>query len=516
MQNAHGRGALGFESFTRIADAVHDHGIMTLDPAGVIVSWNHGAGHMTGHCAEDIIGQPIALLYPEEARASGRPERELKLALSRGRHEDEGWRVRKDGSLFLASVVTIPLFGDTSEPSGYGCVIRNVSAKRANEEVNRQNEERLRLLLDGARDYAIYMLDPDGHVLSWSKGAELIKGYRAGEVLTKHYGMFFRREDQAEGLPSWQLQRALLHGRTEEEGWRLRKDGSTFWAHVVLTPIYAGDGRHVGFAKVARDMSDRVRLRELTHSLQRMNEFLAVLGHELRNPLAPMKYAVDVLQREGAAGANAGMACEILDRQMAHLTRMLDDLLEAGRLTSGRMTIRPAPIPFGRVVKYAVEAVWSLISARSQTIELDVPEHLWINGDEVRLIQVLQNLLLNAAKFTPERGTIQVCAAVTDERLYVQVSDNGQGMDPATIDRLFLLFAQGKNAAQAPSPGLGIGLALARAIVEMHGGSITATSAGAGKGSVFSFELPGAFFASDREVEEQTTYLGDSPPPLRP
>ena len=513
MQNARGRASLDLQSFVRIVDAIHDHGIITLDPAGVVASWNQGAEHMTGHRAEDVIGQPIALLYPEEARVSGRPEQELKLALSRSRHEEEGWRVRKDGSLFLASVVTTPIFSDTGELWGFGSVVRNVSEKRANEEAHRQSEERLRLLLDGARDYAIYMLDPGGHILSWSKGAELIKGYCAEDVLAKHYSMFFRREDQAEGLPSWQLQRALLHGRTEEEGWRLRKDGSTFWAHVVLTPIYSGDGAHVGFAKVTRDMSDRVRLRELAHSLQRMNEFLAVLGHELRNPLAPMTYAVQVLQTQGAANANASMACEILDRQVAHLSRMLDDLLEAGRLTSGRMTIRPSSIPFGRVVKYAVEAVWPMINARSQTIELDVPEHLWINGDEVRLIQVLQNLLLNAAKFTPEGGAIQVGAAVTDERLYVQVSDNGQGMDPATIDRLFVLFAQGKNAAHSPHAGLGIGLALARAIVEMHGGTIAATSAGAGKGSVFSFELPGAYIEGGQEIKEQTPLIGGAAPP---
>lgn len=515
MQYAHKRGSMGFGSFMRLADAVDGHGIVLLDPAGAIVSWSRGAERTMGHRASDIVGQPVACLYTPEARAGGQADQELRLALSQGRYEAEDWRLRQDGSLFLASVVTTPVFDDAGEHAGFGSVIRNVSDSRASAEAHFQNGERLRLLLDGARDYAIYMLDPDGHILSWSKGAELIKGYSAEEVLARHYRMFFRREDQAEGLPSWQLQRALLHGRTEEEGWRLRKDGSTFWAHIVLTPIHSGDGTHIGFAKVVRDMSDRVRLRELAHSLQRMNEFLAVLGHELRTPLAPMKYALHLLDRHKPADANARMACEVLERQLDHLTHLLDDLLEAGRLTSGRMAIRPQPIPFGRVVQSAVESVWPVVTARSQAVDLDLDDRLWVNGDELRLVQVLQNLLSNAAKFTPEGGSIRLSAAIEGERLRVLVADNGQGMDPATIDRLFQLFAQGKNAAHGDNRGLGIGLALARAIVEMHGGKITAASEGAGKGSVLTVELPGAFLRNGRAADEQKTRPGASARPAR-
>ncbi|KRB96872.1 hypothetical protein ASE11_15840 [Hydrogenophaga sp. Root209] len=358
--------------------------------------------------------------------------------------------------------------------------------------VDLTDSERLRLL-DAVRDYAIYMLDPQGHVQSWNRGAELIKGYSASEVIGKHYSMFFRQSDRAEGLPAWQLQRALLHGRTEEEGWRIRKNGSTFWANIVLTPIHTSEGVLTGFAKVTRDMSERHRLHELEDSLRRTNEFLAMLGHELRNPLAPMRNAVSLMQREPSLNPSLSLARDVLDRQLTHLNRLLGDLLDAGRLTSGKMHAKPERIIFNDIVTQAVEAVWPEMNARSQVLDVDMPEgHICLNADEIRLIQVLQNLLTNAAKFSPDGGAIRLKATVVNDWLRVEVSDNGVGMDPATIDRLFVLFAQGDDVKESRQGGLGIGLALARSIVEMHGGTISGSSAGVGRGSTFTVELPGA------------------------
>ncbi len=358
--------------------------------------------------------------------------------------------------------------------------------------VDLTDSERLRLL-DAVRDYAIYMLDPQGHVQSWNRGAELIKGYSASEVIGKHYSMFFRQNDRVEGLPAWQLQRALLHGRTEEEGWRVRKNGTTFWANIVLTPIHTSEGVLAGFAKVTRDMSERHRLHELEDSLRRTNEFLAMLGHELRNPLAPMRNAVTLMQREPSLSPSLSVARDVLDRQLTHLNRLMGDLLDAGRLTSGKIHTKPERITFNSVVTQAVEAVWPEMNARSQVLDVDMPEgHVCLNADEIRLIQVLQNLLSNAAKFSPDGGTIRLQATVVNDWLRVEVSDNGVGMDPATIDRLFVLFAQGDGVKESRQGGLGIGLALARSIVEMHGGNISGSSAGVGRGSTFTVELPGA------------------------
>jgi PAS domain S-box-containing protein len=410
-------------------------------------------------------------------------------ALSNGGDDEDG-RVRHAGSPWLASQDMAPVVEQAAELDGLGKAIRHPSGRRIAAEANHQSEELLRLLLDGACDCAVHVLDTAGHIVGWSKGAELLTGYHAEEVMAQHYGFLFRREDRAEGFPGWQLQRALVHGRIEEEGWLLGKDGAAFWAHFVLAPIHSGDGAHAGFAKVARDTRDQSRLRELEQSLQRTHEFLATLGHELRTPLAPMRYALFILQRQGDRSASAGSACRVLERQVAYLGRMLDDLLEVGRVSSGRTAIRPERLAFERVVRHAVEAVWPIINDRFQTIETDVADPLWVMGDEVGLIQVLQNLLSNAAKFTHEGGSIRVSAGVVDERLCVQVADNGQGMDPETIDKLFVLFAQGRDVAHVRHPGLGIGLALARAIVEMHGGTIAAFSPGAGQGSVFSFYIP--------------------------
>ena len=481
------------ERFRLLVEAVQDYGIFMLDPSGHVVSWNAGAERIKGYHADEIIGKHFSLFYPDAVRSMRWPDQELKLALAQGRYEEEGWRIRKNGSRFWASVVITPLFDQSGAHTGFGKVTRDLTERRAHEEALLQSEERFRLLIDGVREYAIYMLDPEGRIQSWNKGAELIKGYTAQEVIGKHYSMFFRREDKVEGLPAWQLQRAQLHGKTEEEGWRVRKDGSAFWASIVVSPIVGPGDALLGYAKVTRDMSEQRRLHELEHSLQRMNEFLAMLGHELRNPLAPMRNAVTLMQREDALNTTQRISRDIIDRQLSHLTRLLDDLLDAGRLTSGKLHIRPQRTDFRQVLTQAVEALWPAMNARSLEIELKLPEgNIWVNADEVRLIQVLQNLLSNATKFTPEGGRVEVRVAVEQEHLRVEVADNGVGMSAQTLDDVFQLFSQGEGVRETHQPGLGIGLALARSIVEMHGGIISAASAGPGKGSVFRFELPGA------------------------
>lgn len=353
--------------------------------------------------------------------------------------------------------------------------------------------DRFQLVVEAIEDYAIYMLDPGGLIESWSPGAERLKGYRADEVLGKSYSIFFRPEDVAEGLPQWQLSRARLHGKTEEEGWRVRKDGSVFWANIIVSRILDDDGTLLGYAKITRDITERLRLRELERSLKRMDEFIAVLGHELRNPLGPIRYASTFIQERGSFDKKQTAAWGIHDRQLALLTRLLDGLLDVGRVTSGKLRISPARIPFRSIIEQAVETISSDIEHRERELQVLLPEgEIWVNADELRITQVVQNLLSNAMKFTLPGGHIEVRVEVCEGRLHVEVKDDGLGMDPATVDDLFLLFAQGQAQRETHQPGLGIGLALARTIVEMHGGVITGTSQGRGLGSVFRFVLPGA------------------------
>lgn len=485
--------SLNFDRFRLMVEAVQDYGIFMLDAQGHVMSWNTGAQRIKGYSADEVIGQHFSMFYPEAARESRWPDHELQQAAAYGKYEEEGWRVRKDGSMFWASVVITPLRDASGALTGFGKVTRDLTERREHEEALRQSEERFRLLVEGVRDYAIYMLDPKGVIQSWNSGAQLIKGYAAHEVIGKHYSLFFRQEDAESGLPARELKDALRRGRTEEEGWRVRKDGSTFWANIVVTPIHSPDGTLMGFTKVTRDMSERSKLRELEHSLKRMNEFLAMLAHELRNPLAPIRNAVSILQLEPAPSPTLRTSRDMIDRQLTQLTRLIDDLLDAGRLTSGKIYIRPARVSFNQIVARAVEVVRPAMDTRFQAFDVDMPQTtLWVNADDIRLAQVLQNLLGNASKFTPVGGTIKLSAQVDKGRLRVEVADNGEGISASAIDDIFALFSQGDGVAASRQSGLGIGLALARSIVEMHGGSIAATSPGPGHGSVFHFELPGA------------------------
>src|SRR5436305_3589122 len=224
-------------------------------------------------------------------------------------------------------------------------------------------QEVFRLLVEGVKDYAIFMLDPEGRIVSWNKGAELIKGYRPAEILGKHFSIFYPPDALARGWPEHELRVALDQGRFENEGWRVRKDGSIFWANVVITPLYDGRNRLLGFAKVTRDLSDRKRIEALEEADVRRNEFLAMLSHELRNPLAPIRNALGVMRMSGVSESALEWAKAVVDRQVTHLTRLVDDLLDVSRIASGKITLQREPLDVAQVVAGAVESSQPLINA---------------------------------------------------------------------------------------------------------------------------------------------------------
>jgi len=480
------------ERFQLLIEAVVDYGIFMLDPEGHVVSWNTGAENLKGYTREDILGRHFSVFYPPNVVATGWPDEELRRARKLGRFEDEGWRVRKDGSRFWANVVITALFDRDGVLTGYAKITRDLTERRRHEEELRESEQRFRLLVDSVRDYAIYMLDVDGNVRSWNAGAQALKGYAAGEIIGRHFSAFYTPEDQAAGKPAAELRTARRHGRLEDEGWRVRKDGTVFWANVIVSAVHDAEGILIGFAKVTRDMTARRRLEELERSSRMMSEFLAMLAHELRNPLAPMRNAVTLMQLETVASPVLRNSRDIIDRQLTHVTRLVDDLLDIGRLTTGKVKLRKEQVRVADIIGRSVETARPLIEARRHTLTVDLPEEsIVVDADPTRLSQIVQNLLVNAAKYTPDGGRIGVKAEAADGFVTVSVSDTGRGIGERDLERIFELFAQGDQGI-ANESGLGIGLTLARSLAEMHGGRLDARSKGPGQGSTFLLRLPRA------------------------
>src|SRR5215510_3980332 len=248
--------------FRLLVDRVVDYAIFLLTPDGHIASWNAGAQRLKGYVPDEIIGQSFERFYAPEDRANGKPAKLLATARAQGRVEDEGWRVRKDGTRFWADVVITALRDDSGQLVGFAKVTRDLSERRETEEQLRQSEERFRTLIGSIKDYAIFLLSPDGVVLTWNDGAQLLKGYQPSEIIGRRFELFYTAEDRAEGAPRKLLGRARRDGRVEVEGLRVRKDGSTFWAGVVVTALNDAAGQLVGFVKVTRDLTEQRRAEE--------------------------------------------------------------------------------------------------------------------------------------------------------------------------------------------------------------------------------------------------------------
>jgi PAS domain S-box-containing protein len=363
----------------------------------------------------------------------------------------------------------------------------------------RASEERFRLLVDGTRDYALFVLDPSGRVASWNPGAQRIKQYRAEEIVGQHFSRFYIAEDIEAGKPEKALRAAEAEGRYEEEGWRLRKDGSRFWANVIITALRDDGGRLRGFSKILRDMTERkaaqVLLQQQAEALReadrRKDEFLAMLAHELRNPLAPIRTGLDRLRLQVPQGSPLHPVLDVVERQVAQLTRLVGDLLDVSRITRGQTTLQKERVDLHAVIAQAVETARPLLDARRHDLAYTPsPEPLLLEADPGRLAQAISNLLSNAAKYTDQGGRIWLAAERDQGEAVVRVRDNGIGIEPGMLPRVFDLFTQGHPARGRSQGGLGVGLAVAKRLVEMHGGSVAAHSAGVGRGSEFVIRLP--------------------------
>jgi PAS domain S-box-containing protein len=482
------------ERFRLLVSSIKDYAIFMLDPDGRVRSWNSGAHRLKGYQAEEIIGQPLSRFYTEEAVAQGKPWDLLHEAAENGRVEDEGCRVRKDGSLFWADVIITAVHDEEGTLRGFAKITRDLTERRRTEEMIRRSEERFRLLISNVKDYAIFMLDPDGRVVTWNNGAAQLKGYSAKEIVGEHFSRFYPPEDLAKNKPALELEIARREGRFEEEGWRLRKDGTTFWASVIITPMYGPTGTLLGFSKVTRDLTDRkrveeerLRLAQAQEAVRLRDEFLSIAAHELKTPLTALQLQLQGLEKH-AASLESKLANKLgrALRSTGRLSDLVETLLDVSRISTGQLTLHPERFDLVATVKDLAERLRESASTADCSILIRDGQPIEGTWDRLRIEQVVTNLLSNAFKYAAG-SPVEVSMAREGSEAILVITDRGPGLPEKDMPRLFGRFE--RAASMRHYGGLGLGLYVCREIVEAHGGTISAENPPGG-GARFTLRLP--------------------------
>jgi PAS domain S-box-containing protein len=478
--------------------------IYMVDPAGIVRSWNAGAERMKGYQPGEIIGQHFSRFYPEEDRAAA--DNALQMALISGRFETEGWRVRKDGTRFWATVVIEPIHEPGGEHVGFAKITRDLSEKKHAEEALRRSEERFRLLVQGVTDYAIYMLDPEGHVSSWNAGAERFKGYSAGEIIGQHFSRFYPEEDRLAGVPKRALETAAAEGRFEAEGWRLRKDGSRFWANVVIDPIRDDEGVLIGFTKITRDLTERKRAQEAleksqeqffqAQKMEAIGKLTGGVAHDFNNILAAILGSLRIAQRRIADGQDANRFMENAIKAADRGAMLTQRMLAFAR----KQELQLEPVDLINSVREMAELLQRTLG-QGVTISPSFPLRLRsVLADKAQLELAVMNLVVNARDAMPNGGTITVSArdipSAEGERAFVclSIKDEGEGMDAETLAHATEPFFTTKGVGK----GTGLGLSMVQGMIEQCGGRLLLDST-PGKGTTAEIWLPAV--AQEAEVE---------------
>ncbi|MCE3261209.1 MAG: hybrid sensor histidine kinase/response regulator [Pseudoduganella sp.] len=482
--------------------SISDYAICMLDPQGRVTSWNAGARRCIGYAEREAVGMHFARLHTQEEQQAGLPGQALDIALAEGRHQSEGWRLRKDGSRFWASVILDPVRTPDGEHVGFAMVARDISEDRRVLDALRESEQRFRLLVQGVIDYAIYMLSPDGLITNWNSGAERIKGFKLDEVIGSHYRRFFTEEDRLDGAPERALVVAARDGRYESEGWRVRKDGTRFWAHAVVDALYDDYGKLIGFAKVTRDNTEKrlaaeslEQARAALFQAQKMESIGQLTGgvaHDFNNLLAVISNGIDIL-RAGPAAESRARVMDSMRRAVERGASLTQQLLSFAR----QQPLAPTVQQLNQLVA-GFEGVLRRAAGPLVRLELDLdPKLRHASIDEARFEAALLNLVVNARDAMPDGGAIEVTtcnvtlapnqAATLAAGDYVRVSvtDTGSGMSAEVRERAFEPFFTTKETGK----GTGLGLSQVYGFIMQSGGGVTIDTE-EGRGTTINLFLP--------------------------
>ncbi|MBV9574781.1 MAG: PAS domain S-box protein [Acidobacteriales bacterium] len=469
IERRHAEAAMREERTRLFIESVQDYAIFMLDPQGCVATWNPGAERIKGYKTEEILGRHFSCFFSEEDVRAGRPQRELEIAKNQGRYTEENWRYRKDGTRFWAGVTITSVRDDTGRLLGFGKVTRDLTERKLSEQSLRESEQRFRLLVEGVQDYAIFMLDPQGRVTTWNVGAQRIKGYQPSEIIGQHFSRFYPEEDVRAGKPAWELSVATKEGRFEDEGWRVRRDGSRFWANVIITAVRDSDGSLLGFSKVTQDFTQRMlaqtaleesqrklqesetSLRQLSlHLLRTQDEERRFIGREMHDSLGQylsllkMKLGSLAVAKPAAGDVEAGT---VNQQRISECMTLLDQCMKEVRTVS-YLLYPPMLEEMG--LKSAIPWYLEGFSKRSgikTTLEIADDFERMPRDVELVLFRVLQESLTNVHKHS-ESKTANIRLTRSGEDVVLEVTDQGKGL-PGTI------INQGGNAWKA-STGVGL------------------------------------------------------------
>jgi PAS domain S-box-containing protein len=491
--------------FSSVVELIKDYAVFLLDGNGHVTTWNLGAQRIKGYQASEIIGEHFSRFYTVEDVRAGLPARALRIAREDGRYENEGWRVRKDGSRFWADVVITPVRGASGKPAGFVKVTRDLTERKIAQENLRQSRERSRLLVENLRDYAIFFVDLSGNVGTWNSGAEQVTGYRPDQIVGRHFSILYTPEEVKEGRPRLDLEIAVRDWRVEYEGWRLRKDGSRFQAEVAMWVLYNDSGMTVGFIVSIKDVTERNRVQEeralrlaAESALRERDDFLSMASHELRSPLSALKLYVQTIREEMKSGsleraiAKLPERLERVEKQADRVEALISRMMTVSIVAAGHIKLDLQNVDLSALASAVIADMREAARQANCKVSLQTSgpvEGFW---SREHIEEIVRNLLQNAFKFGRAQP-VHVEVGADQTYAWLTVKDHGIGIAQADQERIFERFQRAVDPRNYG--GFGLGLWISRQVAKASRGDLSVSST-LGQGATFTLLLPRSPFDS--------------------